>query len=311
MCDADSDDGQKKPLNSRQLIIGKCHKCKVKEPKVLIRNSEFCQACFQDSVIHRFRNNLQRLKKVPESPRVLLAVSGGKSSLMMMKLMKDFCQTGSNSKRIAKFPFVSVFHVTFDIKENELIKGSDNLLTNHIKVFAEDLNFDFHSCNLPVNYKEFNSIKSFTTKEELLEIYIKKSILNQAKALDCNVIFYANNATNLAIKTLTATAKGRGISLPFDLSLETMRSCLIVHPMRDILLKEVAIFNQFNDIHQLNHKKLTTGMPLKTSIDRITSEFVLGLDKEYPSTASTIIRTAFKIPCVLNEDYKACDICDG
>lgn len=65
--------------------------------------------------------------------------------------------------------------------------------------------------------------------------------------------------------------------------------------MRDNLSKEVAFYNHYAQLHHPAIKSIVHNTKPKASIDRITEEFIVGLDSGFPSTVSTVVRTANKL----------------
>ncbi|KAL2916057.1 Cytoplasmic tRNA 2-thiolation protein 2 [Polyrhizophydium stewartii] len=80
--------------------------------------------------------------------------------------------------------------------------------------------------------------------------------------------------------------------------------------MRDILAKEIGIYTRLARLDTVVHPTLTTGMPPKSSIDRLTEHFIVGLEEEFPATVSTVVRTAFKIKTA-HKNKDVCPLCEG
>lgn len=153
--------------------------------------------------------------------------------------------------------------------------------------------------------RSFDSLTTLTSKEELLEVYITQALYSLAKQQNCDAIFFGNNSTNLAIKVLANTAKGKGISLPQDLALSIVKDDIVrVKPLRDVLLNEIEQYAQLSQLEFYEKVDLTSGLSGNVSINKITKDFVLGLQLEYPSTVSTISKTAFKIENVQGLYYE-------
>jgi cytoplasmic tRNA 2-thiolation protein 2 len=153
---------------------------------------------------------------------------------------------------------------------------------------------------------------SYSSKEDLIQSYTSMALEQEAKRLGCNMIMYGDNSTLLAIKTISNTSKGRGIALHLELAVEyldPLEEILHVKPLRDILGKEIGIFNHYRNLNTFVHPNITTGMPKKTSIERMTAEFILELENEFPSTVSTITRTAFKISPYVTGKQISCILC--
>lgn len=125
----------------------------------------------------------------------------------------------------------------------------------------------------------------------------------------------ADSATRQAIKMIAMTSKGRGYSVALDVSVDNNQSfkdLCIMRPMKDMLSKEIGFYNHFSNVTQYETLpfNFSTMMPGKTSIDRLTEEFIVSIEREFPSTVSTICRTVMKLTPSANMDLtKTCAIC--
>ncbi|KAG1611381.1 hypothetical protein G6F46_009299 [Rhizopus delemar] len=160
----------------------------------------------------------------------------------------------------------------------------------------------------------FSSIKKTTAKEDLLWHIKMDMLLTVARREGCTYIFFGDSATRQAIKMISWTAKGRGYSLPLDISVdnELTFDVGIMRPMKDMLSKEIGLYNYFSGIHRLLLPPYNFGtmMPAKSSIDRLTEGFINRLEREFPSTVSTVCRTTLKLTPSKDMDYqRSCALC--
>ncbi|CEP14391.1 hypothetical protein [Parasitella parasitica] len=161
----------------------------------------------------------------------------------------------------------------------------------------------------------FNSIKKTTAKEDLLWNIKMEMLVTVARREGCAYIFIADSATRQAIKMIAMTSKGRGYSVPLDVGVDNNQSfkdLSIMRPMKDILSKEIGFYNHFSNItgFETLPYNYSTMMPAKTSIDRLTEEFIVSIEREFPSTVSTICRTVLKLTPSANINFtKTCAIC--
>merc|ERR1712023_280006 len=80
---------QKQKLNTINNNLT-CMKCKVNKPVLVIRvNDPLCEQCFLTYVTHKFRSTLGKSKLVQPNDGVLLAISGGHSSMALLHLVKE------------------------------------------------------------------------------------------------------------------------------------------------------------------------------------------------------------------------------
>ncbi|RCH94100.1 Cytoplasmic tRNA 2-thiolation protein 2, partial [Rhizopus stolonifer] len=161
----------------------------------------------------------------------------------------------------------------------------------------------------------FSSIKKTTAKEDLLWNIKMAMLVHVARREGCMYIFMADSATRQAIKMISMTSKGRGYSLPLDIGVDNQQSfpdVCIMRPMKDMLSKEIGFYNYFFKIDKfvLSPFNFGTMMAGKTSIDRLTEEFIVGIEREFPSTVSTICRTVLKLSPSADMDLKrTCAMC--
>ncbi|KAI8645451.1 hypothetical protein BD408DRAFT_338771 [Parasitella parasitica] len=161
----------------------------------------------------------------------------------------------------------------------------------------------------------FNSIKKTTAKEDLLWNMKMEMLVTVARREGCAYIFIADSATRQAIKMIAMTSKGRGYSLPLDVGVDnnqSLKDLSIMRPMKDMLSKEIGFYNHFSSITQYETLpyNYSTMMPAKTSIDRLTEDFIVSIERGFPSTVSTICRTIMKLTPSANMDFtKTCAIC--
>ncbi|OAD01597.1 hypothetical protein MUCCIDRAFT_156834 [Mucor lusitanicus CBS 277.49] len=153
----------------------------------------------------------------------------------------------------------------------------------------------------------FTNIKKTTAKEDLLWNIKMEMLVTVARREGCPYIFMADSATRQAIKMISMTSKGRGYSVALDVSVDNTQSfkdLCIMRPMKDMLSKEIGFYNHFANVTQFETLpyNFSTMMPGKTSIDRLTEEFIVSIEREFPSTVSTICRTVMKLTPSANMD---------
>ncbi|KAF0460340.1 cytoplasmic tRNA 2-thiolation protein 2 [Gigaspora margarita] len=157
-----------------------------------------------------------------------------------------------------------------------------------------------------------DGVSKLTAKEDLVWHLKQCLLINTARKNGCTKLLLGDCSTRLSIKIISFTSKGRGFSLPLDISglNPWFGDVTILRPMKDTLSKEIGIYNKFQGFETTIIKSLTTMMPPKASIDRLTEEFVVKLERDFPSTVSTISRTAAKLtPSELIDSDNHCVIC--
>uniref|UniRef100_H0WGD8 Cytoplasmic tRNA 2-thiolation protein 2 n=1 Tax=Otolemur garnettii TaxID=30611 RepID=H0WGD8_OTOGA len=143
----------------------------------------------------------------------------------------------------------------------------------------------------------FHSVKTLTAKEELLQTLRTHLILHVARAHGYSKVMTGESCTRLAIKLMTNLALGRGAFLAWDTGFSDERhgDVVVVRPMRDHTLKEVAFYNHLFAVPSVFTPAIDTKAPEKASIHRLMEAFLLRLQTQFPSTVSTVYRTSEKL----------------
>jgi cytoplasmic tRNA 2-thiolation protein 2 len=107
------------------------------------------------------------------------------------------------------------------------------------------------------------------------------------------------------------------------------QSIRIVRPLRDIGIKESAFWSYWSNLRIVGRERYPTAVsPVPntgdesvkvasamiknqrlTSIDALTQDFIMGLEKDYPSTVSTIARTIAKVTTKEKGVEGGCVVC--
>lgn len=146
----------------------------------------------------------------------------------------------------------------------------------------------------------FESCKTVEAKQELKRQFIQQCLNEAAENNGCEVIFVGETSTRVAIKTLTMVSQGRGFTLPLHTAPEVQLkdNVFLMRPLKDHLSKEVRIYSQNLKITGHADNSLTkwpSDATSRNSVRELTEKFIFGLDEEYPSTVSTVVRTASKL----------------
>lgn len=140
-------------------------------------------------------------------------------------------------------------------------------------------------------------------------------LVTVARREGCSFIFMGDSATRQAIKMISMTSNGRGYTLPLDVGVEndiSFKDTCVMRPMKDMLSKEIGFYNHFTKINKyiVPAYNFSTMMPAKSSIERLTEDFIVSIEQEFPSTVSTICRTIIKLQPSENMNLsKTCAMC--
>lgn len=141
---------------------------------------------------------------------------------------------------------------------------------------------------------------------------------------------FGDSSTRVAINMISMTSYGRGYSIPLDVGGDVnpgVEGATMLRPMRDILAKEIALYNWYTGLDKdvITSINWSTKRHAKNSIEKLTEgvtwmsalhilmglvDFIVGLERDFPSTTSTITRTATKLTAAADMDLnKKCILC--
>ncbi|CAM1311464.1 CTU2 (predicted) [Pycnogonum litorale] len=81
--------------------------------------------------------------------------------------------------------------------------------------------------------------------------------------------------------------------------------------MRELISKEIAIYNRVHGLMYESNVKMCTMTGMHSSISRLTESFIIGLQQDFPSTISTIFRTGDKLVRKSDEESSKCIFCES
>lgn len=319
--------------------VNRCRRCNEKAVMVHGKDS-LCRECFLAYCTHKFRGTLGKSKQIKRGEKILIAFSGGMSSSAMLHMIKEGLREASH-KKLSFYPVLlfidesSIFPT--ECKNEEIINNEiykillDSEFPAYISqiemIYCDEKNTFYHSLNDQMhsvfdNYTRekkllldaLDCFKSLSCKEDFIKNIRYKLIVNIAKHIDCTKIFVGESATWLAVQLLSSLSQGRGANISDETSFIDGRYIIpILRPMREFLSKEIAMYNHFLNIPFQIKCTLSTKADFKASILRLTENFVVGLQSQFPATVSTIYRIGNKLcpdsericeeKCILCQSY--------
>ncbi|CAI9737464.1 tRNA 2-thiolation 2-A-like [Octopus vulgaris] len=273
-----------------------CVKCQENEAKFVIRqNDPFCRDCFLTHVTHKFRSNIGKSKLIRDRDCILLAYSGGPSSSALLHLVKD----GLELSKFKKLRFIpEIVYIDEGAALGQSWAQRQEILIQ-IKEFCERMGMPYYITSLeqvfcpPENskiklklYKNgqgellqdteleeklvnlIRNTKSSTFKEQLIR-HLRNDLLDRIARLTGNKMIMVGTGENrLAILMLADIAQGRGahISLNVGFSDDRNDDILTVRPLKNLTSKEVAMYNNTNNITPVVCYSLTTMGWLDTAV---------------------------------------------
>lgn len=338
------------PVPKEALDIEKdCMKCKTQKATVVSRVNAFCKDCFLVYVTHKFRATIGKSKLIRDGDKVLVAYSGGPSSSCLLNLIKE--GLGQNAHKKLRFNPALLF-IDEDLSLEELQSDSKSSNRKIVEIVA-DSGFPVYKCSLAqafdVKHSEnedtgnvadlsggkeqsitelkhsmkaadelkslLSSMTSLTAKEDILHRLKQQIYIEIARTYGYSKVMTGHSATRLAVTLMTDISQGRGSQVGMDTTFADYRLADItfVKPIRDLSAKEVAVYNAFMNVPTVVIPTLTTKTLEGSSIEHLTEAFVVGLQTEYPSTISNIMRTGEKLTSDNNSksDNSHCSLCQA
>lgn len=141
-----------------------------------------------------------------------------------------------------------------------------------------------------------------TAISRTIHILIRLLLFYTARSRDASHLLLGTSLTTLSVSLISCVAQGGGYSILEELQEEwpspqashsdVIGSIRLVRPLRDITMKECAAFAWWNGIHVPGRPKVIRAT---AGILGLTKDFIVGLEKDYPSTVSAIARTCAKL----------------
>ncbi|KAJ1800201.1 Cytoplasmic tRNA 2-thiolation protein 2 [Coemansia sp. RSA 2399] len=292
----------------------------------------FVRACI---VKFRTAINRSRKNSATPRTKLMVAFSGGPSSSAMLSMMADFqriAMKGTAAQPLYDGVFAGHIDETvlFPGVQDSCIHGiatsagieckvakledifsggsetsafikcvSDVAAPNELKdrIHAQLAKLDESTSSKDRLQSLFSGLATATDREEILDVIKTLLLVGLARKENCGVLMMGDSGTRIATKIVSLASRGRGFSMPFEVGAESswFGDVVAYRPMRDFIMKEIAFFNQWTKQRIVVVPTFTTGAPVRASIGRLTESFVVGLDRDFASTVSTICRTMQKL----------------
>ena len=159
-----------------------------------------------------------------------------------------------------------------------------------------------------------SSMPSATSKVDFIGIARRRLIIAFAKKFGNESILLGDSTTRIAEKTLSETAKGRGVALPGLTADGFTEGIHCVFPMRDLLRKEITAYASMVSpsltplISEVSPQ--ISASSKDTTIDGLMSQYFESVEQNYPSIVANVVRTSGRLnPPAMLEACRSCDIC--
>jgi cytoplasmic tRNA 2-thiolation protein 2 len=329
-----------------KVLQNVCVDCQSAEGMLDIRKRRLCRDCFIKYVnskalkrmeSYRFKSNGDETER-----RLLLPVSGGVSSLVLLQLLDSQMQrqralrnrtayelwvvliedpkiVGAQSPREAFWyatlqnRFASVTFLPIQSMHNVFILDptiEDDLETFGLKRSEGEHDEDF-------TLRVLGSATSLTAGADLQDILLNRLIVSCASQHGCESILWGHSDSRLAAKALAAVAKGRGGSLPFEICDGPSRSGInFTYPLRDLFKPELSLYASvlpevFSELLVEDEAAPPEKASIRnTSIDDLLTNYINSQGEKYPSIMANVVRTASKLQSPqLSQMSRSCRVC--
>lgn len=211
-------------------------------------------------------------------------------------------------ERYEGFEFVSLrIEDAFDPAWWVKVGGKDELQELGVDLGDEELPLsslqpsdDFFS-PLSALQRHLSSLPTTTAIQSTLSTLTRLLLLYTALSTSSSHLLLGTTLTGLSIRLISGVAMGGGFVVreeageewvPRIKSVEEKSKIVkIVRPLRDIGMKECAAWVWWNNLSVVGKEKEKE----KQGIGGLTKDFIVGLERDYPSTVSTIARTCAKL----------------
>ncbi|KAG5360188.1 Cytoplasmic tRNA 2-thiolation protein 2 [Yarrowia sp. B02] len=174
----------------------------------------------------------------------------------------------------------------------------------------------------PTSVEELlSSVGTKSAREDLLTVLKRHLIVEEAKRQNETLpttVAWGHNATRLAELTLSLTIKGRGNRIHAQVlehknPKDSISGLPEIHPLNDVLSYEIPFYNSFRDVSDLAVDSVAkpSQVTKNLSIDQLMHQYFENIQTNFPSIASTVVRTAAKLddPNADKQGLTPCLIC--
>ena len=160
-------------------------------------------------------------------------------------------------------------------------------------------------------------LPSATSRSDIISFIRTELLTDIAKTNACESIIWGHSTTTLAEKTLAETAKGRGFSLPWQVSDGPVLAGLAFnYPLRDLLKKELLAYSALTEppltpfiIAQPPPARVSASAK-NTTIDDLLADYFSTVEDTFPSIVANVVRTSGKLKALPKDEAgQRCGLC--
>ncbi|KAJ7170714.1 hypothetical protein C8R43DRAFT_1085244 [Mycena crocata] len=158
------------------------------------------------------------------------------------------------------------------------------------------------------------SLPTQTAVPSAIQTLIRSLLLHTAWSTDSSHLLLGTSLTSLSVSLISSISQGGGFVVREEAQEEWQptvpigaeRTVRVNRPLRDIGMKECTVWAWWRGLTVVGKDNFLGG---KQGIGALTKNFIIGLERDYPSTVSTIARTCGKLAPKAGSDG-TCILCE-
>ena len=161
------------------------------------------------------------------------------------------------------------------------------------------------------------SLPSASSVEDISTIIRSRLIIHKAKEVGCDTILWGDSTTRLAERTLAETAKGRGVSLPWQINDTSLHGVGFMYPLKELFRKELRLFAGIAEplLRNLIQKAPSTDNPSylskNSNIAGLMARYFESVEQDYPNVVANVTKTVGKLGSPPDfENLGCCSVCN-
>jgi cytoplasmic tRNA 2-thiolation protein 2 len=303
-----------------------CKRCAINPSATTVRNDPMCHGCLvlfvSSKAIKRMETFRTRYASADRQRMLVAPVSFGCSSLSLLHILSQFLDV--QLKRTNRTGFaLHILHV-----DDSEVTGAPSCVPQMQQLRQRYPQHQYSSVPLHSVFPGdaaatsslengidstshasarlgvlLNALPSATAKSDVASILLSRAIVQFAKAHDCEGILWGHSTTCLAEKVLSEAAKGRGFSVPWQVTDgPTPHGTAFHFPLRDVFKGELSEFISTADealssiASDASASTSRAAASVKNnSIDRLTQRFFASTETSHPAIVSNVVRTSGKL----------------
>ena len=283
--------------NNPQIM--QCQKCE--NTAVYTRKysgESLCSECFSNSILRKAAKTISKYKMIKNDELVVVGVSGGKDSLVLLSILKKMSET-HNFKIIA---------VTID----EGIPGYRDEALEIVKSFCSKLDVEFRT----YSYKELYDVTlseslelredEKTTSCSICGIFRRRALDHAGKELNADVIATGHNLDDSLQTFLINTLSGDSNKIGWMSPGSDSKKIRKVKPLAEIYESEIVFYAFTNDLPFQTEPCPHMNEGIRTEI----REFLNSLEEQHSGIKNNMYRSIIKISEVMKgSSFKEKRIC--